>query len=105
MIHTVKSFGVVNKAEVFLELSYFLNDPTKYKIVDIEINFLYFKIIMPSAGHSVWTFVLIESGVRLGFKFAKSLWLLWFPEFKFVAMVIRGKLAVTIGTRDFKILW
>ena len=29
MIHTVKGFGVVNKAEVdvFLELSWFLNDP------------------------------------------------------------------------------
>ena len=30
MIHTVKGFGVVNKAEVdvFLELSYFFYDPT-----------------------------------------------------------------------------
>ena len=30
MIHTVIDFGVVNKAEVdvFLELSYFFNDPT-----------------------------------------------------------------------------
>ena len=30
MIHTVKSFGIVNKAEidVFLELSWFFNDPT-----------------------------------------------------------------------------
>ena len=30
VIHTVKSFGVVNKAEVdvFLELSYFFGDPT-----------------------------------------------------------------------------
>ena len=29
-IHTVKDFGIVNKAEadVFLELSYFFNDPT-----------------------------------------------------------------------------
>ena len=29
MIHTVKGFGIVNKAEidVFLELSYFFNDP------------------------------------------------------------------------------
>ena len=48
MIHTVKSFGIVNKAEVFLELSYFFNDPTKYKIVDIQINCLYFKISMIS---------------------------------------------------------
>ena len=30
VIYTVKGFGIVNKAEVdvFLELSYFLNDPT-----------------------------------------------------------------------------
>ena len=30
MIHTVKSFGIVNKAEidVFLKLSFFFNDPT-----------------------------------------------------------------------------
>ena len=30
MIHTVKSFGIVNKAgiDVFLELSYFFDDPT-----------------------------------------------------------------------------
>ena len=48
VIHTVKSFGIVNKAEVFLELSYFFNDPKKYKIVDIQINFLYFKISMIS---------------------------------------------------------
>ena len=29
MIHTVKGFGIVNKAEidVFLELAYFFNDP------------------------------------------------------------------------------
>ena len=27
VIHTVKDFGVVNKAEVFLELSCFFNDP------------------------------------------------------------------------------
>ena len=28
VIHTVKGFGLVNKADVFLELSCFLNDPT-----------------------------------------------------------------------------
>ena len=28
VIHTVKGFGIVNKADVFLELSCFLNDPT-----------------------------------------------------------------------------
>ena len=28
VIHTVKGFGIVNKAEVFLELSCFFDDPT-----------------------------------------------------------------------------
>ena len=28
MIHTVKGFGIVNKADVFLELSCFFNDPS-----------------------------------------------------------------------------
>ena len=28
VIHTVKGFGVANKADVFLELSCFLDDPT-----------------------------------------------------------------------------
>ena len=27
MVHTVKGFGIVNKADVFLELSCFFNDP------------------------------------------------------------------------------
>ena len=28
VIHTVKDFGIVNKADIFLELSCFFNDPT-----------------------------------------------------------------------------
>ena len=28
VIHTVKGFGVVNKADAFLELSFFFDDPT-----------------------------------------------------------------------------
>ena len=28
VIHTVKGFGIVNKADVFLELSFFFDDPT-----------------------------------------------------------------------------
>ena len=28
VIHTIKGFGIVNKADVFLELSHFFNDPT-----------------------------------------------------------------------------
>ena len=28
VIHTAKGFGIVNKAEVFLELSHFFDDPT-----------------------------------------------------------------------------
>ena len=34
VIHTVKSFGIVNKAEIdlFLELSCFFDDPTVYGV-------------------------------------------------------------------------
>ena len=41
MIHTVKGFGVVNKAEidVFLELSCFFDDPT-------DVGLIYFKQIL-----------------------------------------------------------
>ena len=37
MIHTVKSFGIVNKAEidVFLELSCFFEDPKNPKIINV----------------------------------------------------------------------
>ena len=39
MIHTVKGFGIVNKAEidVFLELSCFFNDPADVGNFDIPI--------------------------------------------------------------------
>ena len=38
VIHTVKGFGIVNNSEVdvFLELSYFFNDPTQ-SVIDIHI--------------------------------------------------------------------
>ena len=52
VIHTVEGFGIVNKAEidVFLELSYFLNNPT-------DVGYL----ISGSSGFSksslnIWTF-------------------------------------------------
>ena len=33
MIHTVKGFGIVDKADVFLELSCFFDDPTDVGIM------------------------------------------------------------------------
>ena len=63
VIHTVKGFGIVNKAEidVFLELSYFFNDP-----VDVG------DLISGSSGFSksslnIWKFmvhVLLKPGLE-----------------------------------------
>ena len=40
MIHTVKGFGIVNKAEIdaFLELSCFFHDPAQYRDCEKEAN-------------------------------------------------------------------
>ena len=44
VIHTVKGFGIVNKAEidVFLELSCFFNDPADVGIYDIQFSSVQF---------------------------------------------------------------
>ena len=44
MIHTLKGFGIVNKAEVdvFLELSCFLNDPADHLSNSFFSFFLYY---------------------------------------------------------------
>ena len=51
MIHTVKGFGIVNKAEidVFLELSCFFHDPTKVRLVKAMV----FPVVM--RGCESWT--------------------------------------------------
>ena len=41
VIHTVKGFGIVNKADVFLELFCFFNDPTDVcNLISVPLPFL-----------------------------------------------------------------
>ena len=63
VIHTVKGFGVVNKAkvDVFLELSYFLNDP-----VDVG-NLISGSSAFSKSSLDIWKFmvhVLIKPGLE-----------------------------------------
>ena len=54
MIHTVKGFGIVNKAEVdgFLELAYFINDPT-----DVG-NLLSSSSALSKSSLNIWKFMV-----------------------------------------------
>ena len=63
MIHTVKGFGVVNKAEVdvFLELSFFFDDPT-----DVG-NLISGSSSLSKSSLNMWNFtvhILLESGLE-----------------------------------------
>ena len=63
VIHTVKDFGIVNKAEVdvFLELSYFFNDPKDVSNL-ISGSSAFSKSIL-----NIWKFtvhVLLKSGLE-----------------------------------------
>ena len=63
MIHTVKGFGIVNKAEVdvFLELSCFFNDP-----VDVG-NLNSGSSAFSKSGLNIWKFmvhILLKSGLE-----------------------------------------
>ena len=63
VIHTVKGFGVVNKAKVhiFLELSCFLNDPT-----DVG-NLIYVPSAFSKSSLNTWKFtvhVLLKPGLE-----------------------------------------
>ena len=63
MIHTVKGFGVVNKAEVddFLELSCFSDDPTD--VGDLISDFS----VISKSSLNTWTFsvyVLLKPGLE-----------------------------------------
>ena len=54
VLHTVKSFGIVNKAEVdvFLELSHFLDDPT-----DVG-NLISGSAAFSKSSLNIWKFIL-----------------------------------------------
>ena len=61
MIHTVKVLGVVNKAAVFLELSYFLYDPT-----DVG-NLISVSSAFSKSSLNIWKFsvlVLLKPGFK-----------------------------------------
>ena len=64
MIHTVKGFGIVNKAEVdvFLELSFFFDDPT-----DVG-NLISDSFAFSKSSLYIWKFmvhILLKSGLRI----------------------------------------
>ena len=63
MIHTVKGFGVVNKAEVdvFLELSHFFDDPT-----DVD-NLISGSFAFSKSSLNIWKFmvhILLKPGLE-----------------------------------------
>ena len=63
MVHTVKSFGIVNKAEidVFLELSCFFDDPTVLGNLISEIS------VFSKSNLNIWKFtvhVLLKPGLE-----------------------------------------
>ena len=61
MVHTVKGFGIVNKAEVLLELSCFFNDPA-----DVG-NLISGSSAFSKTSLSIWKFmvhVLLKTGLE-----------------------------------------
>ena len=61
MIHTVKDFGIVNKADVFLELSCFFNDPT-----DVD-NLISGSSAFSKTSLNIWKFtvhILLKPGLE-----------------------------------------
>jgi len=73
VIHTVKGFGVVNKAEVdiFLELSCFLNDPT-----DVG-NLIYVSSAFSKTSLNIWKFtvhILLKPGLENFEHYFASVW-------------------------------
>ena len=79
MIHTVKGFGLVNKAEVdiFLEVSYFFDDP-----VDVG-NMISGSSAFSKSSLNIWKFmvhVLLKPGLEnfehtlLGFERSEVVW-------------------------------
>ena len=61
MIHTVKGFGIVNKADVFLELSHFFHDP-----VDVG-NLISGSSAFSKSSLNIWKFmvhILLKPGLE-----------------------------------------
>ena len=73
MIHTVKGFGIVNKAEIdaFLELSCFFRDP-----VDVG-NLISGSFAFPKTSSNIWKFtvhVLLKPGLKNFEHYFTSVW-------------------------------
>ena len=71
MIHTVKGFGIVNKAEVFLELACFFNDPT-----DVG-NLISDSSAFSKSSLNIWSFsvyVLLKPSLENFEHYFASLW-------------------------------
>ena len=61
VIHTVKGFGIVNKANVLQELSRFFDDPT-----DVG-NLISDSSVFPESNLNIWRFmvhILLKSGLE-----------------------------------------
>ena len=61
VIHTVKTFDLFNKADVFLELSYFFNDPTD------DVNLISGSSAFSKSSLNIWKFtvhVLLKPGLE-----------------------------------------
>ena len=61
VIHTVKGFGIVNKADVFLKLSCFFDDP-----VDVG-NLIFGSSVFSKTSLNIWKFtahVLLKPGLE-----------------------------------------
>ena len=71
MIHTVKGFGIVNKADVFLEISCFFNDPT-----DVG-NLISGSSALSKSSLNIWKFtvhVLLKPGLENFEYYFASMW-------------------------------
>ena len=71
VIHTVKGFGIVNKADVFLELSWFFDDPTDVgKLIFVSSAF-------SKSSWSIWKFsfhILLKPGFENFEHYFASMW-------------------------------
>ena len=80
VIHTVKGFGIVNKAEVFLELSCFFDH-----VADVD-NLISGSSAFSKTSLNIWKFmvhVMLKPGLEnFGMCFINLMLILWSPDVK-----------------------
>ena len=102
VLHTVKGFGLVNKAEinVFLELSYFLDDPT-----DVG-NLISGSFAFSKSSLTIWKFtvhVLLKPGLENFEHYFAGMWAsLWF--FQWSCMDVRFGLWRKLSAEELMLL-